>query len=190
MRTRHPQNRAQEPSAHINTAVNRAPGHRKHQQSEARVQVQVHSSRLSEDVLRGLHCWSKTSDRAEQAHSCPRNTDHRDAVAQFRLIWKTPHKDNVEKFVIFGLTCLQITHRLTVKVSFQAPSGVSPIFSVDLTFQVLMCDQGGGQPPPPGWSSGDTEHPRGLEPLQLTLHQFWTPETGRGKRAHFQILNS
>lgn len=147
MSTRNPQNRAQEPSAHINTAVNRAPGHRKHQQSEARVQVQVHSSRLSEDVLRGLRRWSKTSGRAQQAHSCPRNTDHRDAVAQFCLIWKTPQKDNVEKFVIFGLTCLQITHCLTVK-SFQAPSGVSPILSVDLTFQVLMCDQGGGSPLP------------------------------------------
>lgn len=115
MRTRNPQNRAQEPSAHINTAVNRAPGHRKHQQSEARIQVQVHSSRLPEDVLWGLHHWSETSGRAEKAHSCPRNTDHRDTVAQFHLIWKTPHKNNVEKFVIFCLTCLQIIHRLTVK---------------------------------------------------------------------------
>lgn len=190
MRTRNPQNRAKEHSAHINTAVNRAPGHRKHQQSEAQIQVQVHSSRLPEDVLWGLRRWSETSGRAEQAHSCPRNTDHRDTVAQFRLIWKTPHKDNVEKFVIFSLTCLQITHRLTVKESFQASSGVSPILSVGLTFQVLTCDWGVGQPPPAGWSSGDTEHPRGLAPLQPTLHQFWTPETGRGKTAHFQILNS
>ena len=91
-RTRNPQNRAQEPSAHINTAVNRAPGHRKHQQSEARVQVQVYSSRLSEDVLQGLRRWSGTSGRAEQAHSCPRKHRPQGRSGPISLNLKNPTK--------------------------------------------------------------------------------------------------
>ena len=42
-------------------------------------------------------------NKAEVPYSCPRNTDHRDRVAQFLLIRKAPHKDDVGKFTLSKL---------------------------------------------------------------------------------------